>query len=187
MGRRLARDDRAGRCGMSGDWDELLAEAQEKLAEQQDDGPNAELGDETTPPPEEDLRRPLARRRDDADQARHRRRLPRLGPRRQARVPVYRHARLAVEVDVERPEVGDEVLILRGPTEHVREGRRAADGVPVRAPQTARARTRSPAAPRRAAARRRRHPVLAVAGEPETDVRRCSSSTPAATPSSAGR
>lgn len=104
---------------MSGDgWDELLAEAQQRLVEQQEQERtgNAELGDEMTPAEEAHF---AGRWRGVG------RMLTKHGERDVFLVwdndgkPgfLYRHARLMLEVDAERPEVGDEVLVLRGPTE----------------------------------------------------------------------
>lgn len=100
-------------------WDKLLAEAHEKLAGQQGQGRggNVELGDEATPAEGEHF---AGRWRGEG------RMTTKVGERdvflvwdRDGRPGfLYRHARLVLEVDAEKPQVGDEVLVLRGPTEH---------------------------------------------------------------------
>jgi hypothetical protein len=105
-------------AGMGGDWDELLAEARQKLAAQREQAKagNAALGDEMTPAEEAHF---AGRWRGEGTmQTKH-------GPRDVFLVwdrdgmPgfLYRHAGLVLEVDAERPEVGDEVIVLRGRTE----------------------------------------------------------------------
>lgn len=104
---------------MSGrdDWDELLNEARERLREQEEDDPNSELGDEMTPEPGAHFQ---GRWRGEGKMTTKERGL----------IPVflvwgrgndepgflYAHSKLVDEVAAERPQVGDEVLVLRGET-----------------------------------------------------------------------
>lgn len=103
---------------MSGDWEEMLREAQERLAAMEGGGGNADLGEAMTPEPEDHF---AGRWRGVGQmQTRHGERDVYLVWRAGDDAPgfLYQHARLVVEVDLERPDVGDEVLILRGPTEY---------------------------------------------------------------------
>jgi len=101
-----------------GDWDELLTEANERLAEQEGDDPNAELGDEMTPEP------------GTAFKGRWRSSEGKMQTKGRGVVDVYlvwdtddqpgflyQHSRLVQEVEAEQPESGDWVLILRGATQ----------------------------------------------------------------------
>jgi hypothetical protein len=98
--------------GSVSDWDTMLNEARDRLREQEDD--NAQLGDAMTPEPGEHFQ---GRWRGAGTMVTKERGL----------VDVYlvwsadgepgflyRHARLVQEVEAERPEVGDQVLVLRG-------------------------------------------------------------------------
>jgi hypothetical protein len=103
---------------MSDTFDELLAEARERLREQQEAGDaNASLGDEMTPSPEKHFAgrwrgegRMVTQDRGTVD-------VYLVWDRDGKPGFLYRHARLVQEVDAERPEVGDRVLVLRGETE----------------------------------------------------------------------
>jgi hypothetical protein len=99
------------------DWQQLLDEAQQAMREQQDN-PNDTLGDDMTPQPDEHF---MGRWRGDDGV---------MVTRERGTIDVYlvwdrdgkpgflyRHARLVQEVDAERPQVGDRVLVLRGPAE----------------------------------------------------------------------
>jgi hypothetical protein len=102
---------------MSGrdDWDGLLDEARQALREQEEN-PNSDLGDEMTPASGDAL---MGRWRGDGQMQTKR-----------GLVDVYlvwdrdgdpgflyQHTRLVQEVDAEQPQVGDQVLILRGEAE----------------------------------------------------------------------
>lgn len=102
---------------MSGtDWNELLAEAQEELRAQEE--VNSDLGDEFTPQPESYFMgrwrgsgKMQTKERGEVDVY--------LVWHRDGDRPgfLYQHARLVQEVEAKRPQVGDRVLVLRGPTE----------------------------------------------------------------------
>jgi hypothetical protein len=101
---------------MSGDnWDELLEQARAKLREQ--DEVNAEIGADLTPEPDGHV----AGRWRGIGQMTTKRGLVDvylLWARDDDRPGfVYQHARLVQEVEAEQPQLGDRVLILRGPTE----------------------------------------------------------------------
>jgi hypothetical protein len=96
-------------------WDELLGEARERLA-QEEDNPNTELGDSSTPEPQQHF---AGRWRGQGTMVTKGR----------GEIPVYlvwdrddrpgflyAHSRLVQEVEAEQPAVGDEVIVLRGPT-----------------------------------------------------------------------
>jgi hypothetical protein len=104
---------------MSGDsFDELLREAEEALRERQEHEPNVGIGDDMSPGAGEHLR---ARWRGDGEMATKERGV----------IPVYlvwdvdgrpgfvyQHSQLVQEVEAERPQVGDEVVIVRGEDRH---------------------------------------------------------------------
>jgi hypothetical protein len=106
---------------MTGDqWDELLVQGRKKLADQKEEERilNAEVGIDMSPAEDDHF---LGRWRADVG-----RMITKAGK----EVEVYlvwnrngdpgylrRHAKLVIEVDVEKPKVGDIVAVLRGPTE----------------------------------------------------------------------
>lgn len=99
------------------DWDELLEQARARLTEQQEAGDvNASLGEEMTPEPGGHLagrwrgKGQMATKRGTID-------VYLVWNRDGAPGFLYQSARLVREVDAERPEVGDRVLVLRGETE----------------------------------------------------------------------
>jgi hypothetical protein len=97
-------------------WDELLDEARAALREQDENDPNAELGDAMTPNPEDHLQ---GRWRGEGEMlTRGGRRRVFFVWRRGDNKPgfLYAHAQLVAQVDEQQPQVGDEVLVLRGPT-----------------------------------------------------------------------
>jgi hypothetical protein len=95
-------------------FDDLLREAQETLRERESD-PNAELGDDMTPEPEASFagrwRGPgqMTTKRGSVDVYLVWGRDGRPGF-------IYQTAGLVQEVETEQPQLGDEVLVLRGPT-----------------------------------------------------------------------
>jgi hypothetical protein len=96
-------------------WDELLGEARAALQEQGE--VNSELGDDMTPEPEQHV----AGRWRGIGQMQTKRGLVDvylLWHRDNDRHGfLYQHARLVAEVEAEKPQVGDRVLVLRGPDE----------------------------------------------------------------------
>lgn len=97
------------------DWQQLLDEAQQAMREQQDN-PNDTLGDDMTPEPEAHF---AGRWRGDGTMLTNRGTIDvyLVWDRDNKAGFLYRHARLVQEVDAERPQVGDRVLVLRGPAE----------------------------------------------------------------------
>jgi hypothetical protein len=104
---------------MTDTFEELLAAARKSLAEQQDGaGGNDELGEDQTP----DENGYFAGRWRGEGQMTTRRgdavRVFLVWDRAGAPGFLYAHARLVAEVDAERPQVGDDVVVLRGEDEH---------------------------------------------------------------------
>jgi hypothetical protein len=97
-------------------WDDMLDEAREELRRQEEENPNAELGDAMTPEPESHFQGrwrgvgPMQTK----SGLRHVFLVWRHGD--DAPGFLYQHTQLVVQVEEQRPEVGDEVLVLRGPT-----------------------------------------------------------------------
>jgi hypothetical protein len=101
------------------DWDELLEEARKALHEH-DEG-NRDLGEDLTPAPEAHV---AGRWRGTGTMATKRGQIDvyLIWDRDDRPGFLYQHARLVQEVDAERPQVGDRVLVLRGPTETFEKG-----------------------------------------------------------------
>jgi hypothetical protein len=102
---------------MSDSWDELLNEAREALQEQQDENPNADAGDDMTPPEEGHF---MGRWRGAGKLQTKERGLVDVflvWDRDDNRGFLWASTRLVQEVKAEQPQVGDRVLVLRGPTE----------------------------------------------------------------------
>jgi hypothetical protein len=98
-------------------WDDLLEQARERLSEQQEAGDvNASLGEDMTPEPGDHF---AGRWRGEGQMATKRGTIGvyLVWNRDNAAGFLYQHARLVQEVDAERPEIGDRVLVLRGETE----------------------------------------------------------------------
>jgi hypothetical protein len=100
---------------MSGDsWDDLLAEARQALADQKD--VNSELGDDMSPQPEQHF---AGRWRGSGVMVTKERGtvgVYLVWDRDGKPGFLYQHAGLIAEVDAEQPQLGDEVLVLRGET-----------------------------------------------------------------------
>jgi hypothetical protein len=97
-------------------WDQLLNEARERLSEQEGENPNNELGDEMTPEPDQHF---AGRWRGEGKmftKGRGEISVYLVWSRNDEPGFLYQHSRLVQEVDAEQPQVGDEVLVLRGPT-----------------------------------------------------------------------
>jgi hypothetical protein len=96
-------------------WDELLNEAQERMREQEDENPNSELGDEMTPAPEAHF---AGRWRGDGKMQTKQgtRDVFLVWDRNDEPGFLYAHSGLVDEVTTEKPDIGDRVLVLRGPT-----------------------------------------------------------------------
>jgi hypothetical protein len=103
---------------MSGDdWDQLLVDAREALREQQEAGDvNASLGENVTPLPGDHF---AGRWRGDGQMATKQGTIDVYLVWSQTGAPgfLYQHTRLVQEVEADRPEFGDRVLVLRGETE----------------------------------------------------------------------
>lgn len=96
-------------------WDELLAEARQALSAQHD--MNSDLGDDMTPAPEASF---MGRWRNDALKMTTSRGVVDVyGVWDRDGKPgfLYRHTRLVDEVDAQKPQIGDQVLVLRGADE----------------------------------------------------------------------
>jgi hypothetical protein len=99
-----------------GSFDDLLREAQEMLRERADDDPNAALGDDMTPEPEQHF---MGRWRGDGQMITKERgtiAVYLVWDRDGNPGFLYQTAKLVQEVETEQPQVGDEVLVLRGAT-----------------------------------------------------------------------
>jgi hypothetical protein len=102
-------------------FDDLLREAEEVLRGREDDDPNAELGDDATPEPEAHF---VGRWRGTGTMVTKRGTVDVYLVWDRDNKPgfLYQHAKLVQEVETEDPQIGDEVLVLRGPTREFEKG-----------------------------------------------------------------
>jgi hypothetical protein len=99
-------------------WAELLDEARQELTRQEEENPNADLGEDMTPAEDSYVQgrwRGLGEM-----QTKEGKRTVALVWRAGDNAPgfLYGHAQLLAQVDELQPELGDEVLALRGPTQY---------------------------------------------------------------------
>jgi hypothetical protein len=99
-------------------WDELLGEAHQELARQEEENPNADIGEDMTPSEESHVQ--VRWRGLGEMQTREGKRTVALVWRAGDNAPgfLYGHTQLLAQVDEVQPEIGDEVLVLRGATRY---------------------------------------------------------------------